>query len=146
MRCLKRDLSIPEETRTVSYVNFPFSSAQEESNPFPEMEEVLRRLKNMEKEDIAALPLQQELRSKYGVKCAHCNALLEKPQIQPLLGDSSLSCLLARVMTRVKGKEAWLRVSNLALFMIPQVSIQRVEGNVIFLHFYNVASVFRNDV
>ena len=55
------------------------------------------------------------------------SGMLLNPQIQPLLGDSSLFCHFSSMMCRSKANEIWNRVANLAVLAIPVLSIVSVD-------------------
>lgn len=81
------------------------------------------------------LPHPSTLRCKYTIRCLHClesnmSGMLLNPQIQPLLGDSSLS----------KANEIWNRVANLAVLAIPVLSIVSVDDEFVVLSVRNPAA------
>lgn len=89
------------------------------------------------------LPHPCTLRCKYTIRCLHClesnmSGMLLNPQIQPLLGDSSLFCHFHSMMCRSKANEIWNRVANLAVLAIPVLSIVSVDDECVVLSVRNV--------
>ena len=97
-KCIRHDLNIPTSP-SIRHYTTPLSVQDSLERHFhEEEEEQIRKLRlhlSASPSSTAVRPEPSRLRSKYSVKCRDCSekgfpGILLKPQIQPLLGDSSL--------------------------------------------------------
>lgn len=97
-KCIRHDLNIPTSP-SIRHYTTPLSVQDSLERHFhEEEEEQIRKLRvhlSSSPPSPDFRPQPSRLRSKYSVKCKDCSekgfpGILLKPQIQPLLGDSSL--------------------------------------------------------
>ena len=97
-KCIRHDLNIPTSP-SIRHYTTPLSVQDSLEKHFHEEEEEQIRKLRLQLSAVASSadlrPLPSRLRSKYSVRCRDCSekgfpGILLKPQIQPLLGDSSL--------------------------------------------------------
>lgn len=123
---------------------------EEESKPWKDIQDHHKEIMDKQKavelslnQSVEFLPTRASLLSKMTVKCSECSkkgvfGLVYKPQVQPLIGDSSLFGYHKRVIGRANGNETWYRVANFGVFSVPQVTVVHKEEEKLVLRIRNV--------
>ena len=145
--CVRFELGLSDNVRPSPY-DMPYTHSKKSNAQIREEKQtVVHQQQDKIESQLCAtsltLPVHPSLRAKRTIKCLSCSqegisGLLCKPQVQPLLGDSSLFIWFIYMSHRVKGHDSWFRVANLGLFSVPQFSVVRREKENIFLRIRNV--------